>query len=137
MGKHPTTYHRRKIEWIFFLFLGMDNKEGNLSNTNENKKPPHLSCTKCFDALWFCYSPFHQMQQYYRYGEFDNCFGKWSVLVDCLSLKTKRASEVQEILEEREKSKPHIWTYRTVEEASANWWRMYNRFYKPPSQPDS
>ncbi|XP_020106915.1 uncharacterized protein LOC109723106 isoform X2 [Ananas comosus] len=29
-------------------------------------KTPTLSCTKCFDALWFCYSPFHQMQQYYR-----------------------------------------------------------------------
>ncbi|XP_026656649.1 uncharacterized protein C227.17c-like isoform X2 [Phoenix dactylifera] len=49
-----------------------------------------LSCTKCFDALWFCYSPFHQMQQYYRYGEFDNCFGKWNALFDCLSLKTKK-----------------------------------------------
>ncbi|XP_020252997.1 uncharacterized protein C227.17c [Asparagus officinalis] len=115
----------------------MDNKEGEASNNNHNKQPPHLSCTKCFDALWFCYSPFHQMQQYYRYGEFDTCFGKWSALADCLSLKTKRSSEVQEILEEREKAKPHIWTYRTVEEASENWWRMYNRFYKPPSRPDS
>ncbi|KAJ6798383.1 Uncharacterized protein M6B38_211680 [Iris pallida] len=96
-----------------------------------------LSCTKCFDALWFCYSPFHQMQQYYRQGEFDTCFGKWDALFDCLSLKTKRSSEVQEILDAREKAKQHIWTYRTVEEASANWWRMYNRFHKPPSQSDT
>ncbi|XP_073111728.1 uncharacterized protein [Elaeis guineensis] len=58
----------------------------------------HLSCTKCFDALWFCYSPFHQMQQYYRYGEFDGCFGKWNALFDCLSLKTKKSSEVQVLL---------------------------------------
>ncbi|KAH7674358.1 hypothetical protein IHE45_08G067900 [Dioscorea alata] len=95
-----------------------------------------VSCIKCFDALWFCYSPFHQMQQYYRYGNFDNCFGKWNALFDCLSLKTKRPSEVQEILEAREKAKPHIWTYRTVEEASANWWRMYSHIVTAPRRPD-
>nr|CAB3457198.1 unnamed protein product [Digitaria exilis] len=66
-----------------------------------------------------------QMQNYYRYGEFDNCFGKWGDLVDCLTLKTKRAAEVEEILIAREKAKPHIWTFRTVDEASEHWWRMY------------
>lgn len=40
-------------------------------------------------------APFHQMQQYYRYGEFDTCFGKWNALVDCLTLKTKKSSEVK------------------------------------------
>ncbi|XP_022898503.1 uncharacterized protein C227.17c-like isoform X3 [Olea europaea var. sylvestris] len=54
-----------------------------------------LSCTKYFDALWFCYSPVHQMQQYYRLGDLDNCSGKWTALVDCLSLKTKRSSELE------------------------------------------
>ncbi|XP_031400929.1 uncharacterized protein LOC116210919 isoform X1 [Punica granatum] len=54
-----------------------------------------LTCSACFDALWFCYSPVHQMQMYYRFGELDNCKAKWSALIDCLSLKTKRASEVQ------------------------------------------
>jgi len=88
-------------------------------------KPPPLDCIKCFDALWFCYSPFHQMQQYYRYGDFDSCFSKWGALVDCLSLKTKRKEDVEKILIEREKAKPHIWTYRTVDEATENWWRMY------------
>ncbi|KAM5584381.1 hypothetical protein ABKV19_003978 [Rosa sericea] len=78
-----------------------------------------LSCSTCFDALWFCY--FHQMQQYYRLGTLDNCGGKWSALVDCLTLKTKRSAEVQEILESREKAKAHIWTFRTPEEASSNW----------------
>ncbi|KAF3453102.1 hypothetical protein FNV43_RR03536 [Rhamnella rubrinervis] len=43
------------------------------------------------------------MQQYYRLGSLDNCSEKWSALVDCLSLKTKRSSEMQEILESREK----------------------------------
>jgi hypothetical protein len=87
--------------------------------------PPPLDCIKCFDALWFCYSPWHQMQTYYRYGDFDNCFGKWGALVDCLSLKTKRKAEVEEILIAREKARPHIWTYRTVDEASEYWWQLY------------
>ncbi|KAF7850522.1 hypothetical protein BT93_L5439 [Corymbia citriodora subsp. variegata] len=54
----------------------------------------HLSCTTCFDALWFCYSPVHQMQQYYRLRVLDNCSDKWSAFVDCLALETKRASKV-------------------------------------------
>ncbi|XP_074592177.1 uncharacterized protein LOC141847969 [Curcuma longa] len=111
------------------------------STTDGSQQTRHLSCTKCFDALWFCYSPYHQMQQYYRYGEFDTCFGKWNALLDCFSLKTKRLSEVQEILEarEKEKAKQHIWTYRTVEEASVNWWMMYGHMFKlpPNSKTDS
>lgn len=100
--------------------------------------PPRLDCIKCFDALWFCYSPFHQMQYYYRTGDFDNCFAKWGDLVDCLSLKTKRKEEVEEILVAREKARTHIWTYRTVDEAAENWWRMYKHLVltsKPPSKP--
>nr|KJB35302.1 hypothetical protein B456_006G108700 [Gossypium raimondii] len=54
-----------------------------------------LSCTKCFDALWFCYSPVHQLQQYYREGVLDNCYGKWRALWDCLYLKTKPSSQLQ------------------------------------------
>ncbi|KAG0450516.1 hypothetical protein HPP92_026884 [Vanilla planifolia] len=111
----------------------MDAREEEDSNDPRSRRDhilqkSRLSFTKCFDALWFCYSPVHQMQQYYRYGQFDNCGGKWSALVDCLVLKTKRSNEVEEILQGREKSKPHIWTYRTVEEAAENWWHMYHRF---------
>ena len=104
----------------------MDVKEK--PETTSGPPPPRPDCIKCFDALWFCYSPFHQMQSYYRYGEFDNCFGKWGDLVDCLTLKTKRVAEVEEILIAREKAKPHIWTFRTVDEASEHWWRMYKHF---------
>lgn len=101
----------------------MDPKEK--PNVSSSPPTPRLDCIKCFDMLWFCYSPFHQMQNYYRYGEFDTCFGKWGDLMGCLALKTKRKAEVEEILIAREKAKPHIWTYRTVDEASENWWRMY------------
>ncbi|XP_031473784.1 uncharacterized protein LOC116246188 [Nymphaea colorata] len=92
---------------------------------------PQLSCTKCFDALWFCYSPVYQMKQYYRYGVFDNCSDKWNALFDCFQLKTKRSSEVQEILESREKSKPHIWSYRTPEEASVHWKELFGNVNDP------
>ncbi|KAI3775662.1 hypothetical protein L1987_45411 [Smallanthus sonchifolius] len=84
-----------------------------------------VSCTTSFDALWFCYSPVHQMQQYYRLGSLDNCSGKWNALVDCLKLKTKRSKEVEEILETREKEKTHIWSFRTPEEAATNWNDMF------------
>ncbi|KAL8146444.1 uncharacterized protein C227.17c-like [Apium graveolens] len=84
-----------------------------------------LSCTSYFDALMFCYSPVHQLQQYYRAGQLDNCSGKWSGLVDCLTLKTKRSSEVEEILEAREKEKFHIWSFRTPEEAASNWEELF------------
>lgn len=40
-------------------------------------------------------APVHQMQQYYRRGVLDNCTEKWTALVDCLNLKTKRSAEVQ------------------------------------------
>ncbi|XAR71176.1 hypothetical protein NMG60_11028320 [Bertholletia excelsa] len=84
-----------------------------------------LSCITCFDALWFCYSPVHQMQQYYRLGVLDNCSAKWKDLFDCLNLKTKRASEVEEILEAREKAKQHIWSFRTPDEAASHWKELF------------
>ncbi|KAJ4843601.1 hypothetical protein Tsubulata_029028 [Turnera subulata] len=100
-----------------------------MSSTSKesSSSPPHrrLSCTDHFNALWFCYSPVHQMQQYYRSGFLDNCYQKWSDLVDCLSLKTKSPDQVQEILDAREKSKRHIWTFRTPEEASAHWKKKF------------
>jgi hypothetical protein len=32
---------------------------------------------------------------------------------------------MQEILEIREKAKPHIWTYRTPKEASSHWKELF------------
>ncbi|WCJ41700.1 hypothetical protein M5689_022550 [Euphorbia peplus] len=87
------------------------------------------SIKKNFDELWFCYSPVHQVQQYYRNGLLDNCRGKWSAFMDSLFLRTKRASEVKEILEARDKAKPHIWQFRTPKEASAFWKKLYANIY--------
>ncbi|CAH9070921.1 unnamed protein product [Cuscuta europaea] len=98
--------------------------------SSEKEPCRRLSCSACFDALWFCYTPVHQMQQYYRLGKLDNCSKKWSALYDCLRLKTKSQAEVEEILEKREKTKPHIWTFRTPEEASLHWQKLYGHTYE-------
>ncbi|CAH2077993.1 unnamed protein product [Thlaspi arvense] len=156
-----------------------------------------VSCTKSFDALWFCYcmfsplpclvsetistmyvllkgcldgpskpamamrqnkvgflrknwnsleifsdlinsddlfaAPFYQMQQYYRVGRLDDCSKKFSDLFDCLSLKTKRASEAEKILEEQEKADAakHIWIMRTQEEASSHWNETFGHLDDP------
>ncbi|XP_019422767.1 PREDICTED: LOW QUALITY PROTEIN: uncharacterized protein C227.17c-like [Lupinus angustifolius] len=100
------------------------------SSTNSTVKPK-LRCSKYFDALWFCYSPVHQMQQYYRLGVLDNCTDKFKALFDCLMLKTKSNSELQEILEAREKEQKHIWTFRTPEEASYYWKELYGHLDNP------
>ncbi|KAL8193641.1 hypothetical protein R6Q57_026776 [Mikania cordata] len=70
-------------------------------------------------------APVHQMQQYYRLGSLDDCSGKWNALVDCLKLKTKRAHDLEEIFEAREKEKTHIWSFRTPEAAASNWNDMF------------
>nr|GMD16007.1 uncharacterized protein C227.17C-like [Ipomoea batatas]GMD20408.1 uncharacterized protein C227.17C-like [Ipomoea batatas] len=97
--------------------------------SSEKEPRRKLSCSACFDALWFCYTPVHQMQQYYRLGNLDNCSDKWSALYDCLTLKTKRQAEVEEILEKREKTKPHIWSFRTPEEAASHWQKLYGHMH--------
>ncbi|KAL8092509.1 hypothetical protein AgCh_034688 [Apium graveolens] len=89
------------------------------SSEEENEFGLIIGCGK--DML----APVHQMQQYYRAGQLDNCSGKWSGLVNCLTLKTKRASEIEEILEAREKEKSHIWSFRTPKEAASNWEEMF------------
>ncbi|XP_031121305.1 uncharacterized protein LOC116024532 [Ipomoea triloba] len=85
------------------------------------------SCAACFTALCSCYTPVHQMQQYYRLGALDNCYDKWSALFDCLRLKTKQPAEVEEALKKQGQAKPHIWTFRTPEEASVYWNKLFGQ----------
>ncbi|KAG7617272.1 hypothetical protein AtNW77_Chr4g0302581 [Arabidopsis thaliana] len=127
-----------------------------MSSENEDSSSVRrrVSCTKCFDALWFCYwmsrwsnitsngddtgkdlAPFYQMQQYYRVGKLDDCTKKFSDLFDCLSLKTKRASEAERILEEQEKAvaEKHIWIIRTQDEAVSHWTETFGHLDDPNS----
>eukprot|EP00252_Welwitschia_mirabilis_P012568 TRINITY_DN27704_c0_g1_i1.p2 TRINITY_DN27704_c0_g1~~TRINITY_DN27704_c0_g1_i1.p2 ORF type:complete len:106 (+),score=14.74 TRINITY_DN27704_c0_g1_i1:96-413(+) len=95
-----------------------------------NQVRRELSCSACFDAVWFCYSPKHQLQQYYRHAKLDDCKDKWNALFDCFHLKTKPSSEMQAILESREKASQHIWEFRTVDDASKEWNKAYGHLYE-------
>ncbi|KAF3594965.1 hypothetical protein DY000_02027296 [Brassica cretica] len=78
-------------------------------------------------------APFYQMQQYYRVGKLDDCTKKFSDLFDCLSLKTKTASEAEKIMEEQEQAEAakHIWIMRTREEASCHWNETFGHLDDP------
>ncbi len=39
-------------------------------------------------------APVHQVQEYYRFGQVDDCMGHWSKLWGCLKQRTKFAEEV-------------------------------------------
>ncbi|KAL8469244.1 hypothetical protein ACS0TY_032171 [Phlomoides rotata] len=90
-----------------------------------SRLPPKRSAAQAQRRAPAQEAPVHQMQQYYRLGSLDNCTGKWGALYDCLALKTKRVSEVEEILEAREKSQHHIWSFRTPNESKAYWKRLF------------
>lgn len=78
----------------------------------------HERCTPYFDALWFCYSPVYQMNQYYIYGTVDDCTGHWRELYNCLKKRTKFKEQVPE---DPMKNKHPLWELRTKEEAEAFW----------------
>lgn len=82
--------------------------------------PPPESCVKYFDALWFCYSPGHQLKQFYRYGNVDDCTGAWSSLWGCLSKRTVRFAPSEDENDQSKQQHPR-WKLRTKEEAKAAW----------------
>eukprot|EP00884_Botryococcus_braunii_P005573 jgi/Botrbrau1/15016/Bobra.0018s0114.1 len=87
--------------------------------TDANSKQRE-SCVPYFDALWFCYSPGHQLTEYYRYGNVDDCSGQWRKFYNCLKKRTKYADQA----EEETKPEP-FWEMRTKEEAMEFWVREF------------
>jgi len=60
-----------------------------LPNTHSHTKSPKAELTSACPA-----APVHQVQEYYRYGQVDDCLGHWSKLWACLKQRTKFAEEV-------------------------------------------
>ena len=89
--------------------------------------PPPESCVKYFDALWFCYSPGHQLKQFYRYGNVDDCTGYWSSLWGCLSKRTVRFAPSPVNQGDGIEKKHPLWKLRTKEEAKAAWDAEFGR----------
>ncbi|KAL4457681.1 hypothetical protein ABPG75_012546 [Micractinium tetrahymenae] len=81
------------------------------------------NCVVAFDALWFCYSPGYQLQQYYIHGKVDDCSSKWTDLIDCLKRKTTKYKE--EVLQAEAEKRHPVWDIRTHAEAEAFWSREF------------
>jgi hypothetical protein len=82
------------------------------------------SCVPFFDALWFCYSPAHQLRQYYVYGTVDDCTGHWGALWDCLKQRTRFKDEGGDGGGDVAPAHP-LWRLRTPEEAREAWQREF------------
>mmetsp|Transcript_25336 Transcript_25336/g.70869 ORF Transcript_25336/g.70869 Transcript_25336/m.70869 type:complete len:114 (-) Transcript_25336:396-737(-) len=95
------------------------------TNSNNSER-----CVPYFDALWFCYSPAHQLTEYYRYGTVDNCRGHWSDFMNCLGRKTKLYNNPAP-----RKEQESFWKLRTPEEAAEFWKKEFEG--EPGSNPAS
>ncbi|KAK9856820.1 hypothetical protein WJX84_007972 [Apatococcus fuscideae] len=92
-----------------------------MPESDRSEDPPEKqSCVPLFDALWFCYSPVYQMQQYYKFGKADDCSGQWSNLYNCLKSRTKFKAKAPEA-----PKKHPLWNIRTPEEAEEYWRKQY------------
>eukprot|EP00850_Spirogloea_muscicola_P008080 SM000042S15347 [mRNA] locus=s42:507733:508447:+ [translate_table: standard] len=92
------------------------------------------SCVPAFDALWFCYSPVHQMTQYYRDGEFDGCTARWSALWHCMANRARggASSEAQPREEPAASHAERMWELRTPEAAAEFWRQQYGTSAEQP-----
>lgn len=70
-------------------------------STVTKSKVPH-NCTKAFDSLYFCYSPFHQARQYYRNGELDNCRGRLKRFRLCLMSRLMSHNDSERVFAQEE-----------------------------------
>jgi hypothetical protein len=89
-------------------------------SSEEKAAPASVACTSYFDALYLCYSPFWQVGELYRQGQFDSCSAKWGQLTACLSLKAKPNEEARRALTEKVQQ-PCLWQIRQPEQAT-EWW---------------
>lgn len=79
--------------------------ENATANAQEKQRVPE-NCTKAFDSVYFCYSPFHQGREYYITGHLDDCRGRLKRFRMCMMSRFRPESESARIYaEEEEKEK--------------------------------
>lgn len=96
-----------------------------LTESTLPKERVPISCTKAFDSLYFCYSPFHQGREYYITGQLDDCRGRLKRFRMCV-MSRFRPQAVSETIYEEEETKessrksnaPPVW--ESSEEYLAN-----------------
>jgi Protein of unknown function (DUF3128) len=60
-----------------------------------------VSCSKAFDSLYFCYSPFHQGKIYYQSGELDDCRGRLKRFRMCAMSRFRSSADSEVTLRHR------------------------------------
>lgn len=75
------------------------------------------SCTKAFDALYYCYSPFYQGKVYYQTGELDDCRGRLKRFRMCVMSRFRPEEESEKLYgevadEEAKHIAPPVWELR-------------------------
>lgn len=83
-----------------FVSTESQNPSSSQDSPSDKSKVP-VNCTKAFDRLYFCYSPFNQARHYYITGELDSCRGKLRRFRMCV-LSRFRPQEQSEVLYEED-----------------------------------
>eukprot|EP00210_Caulerpa_lentillifera_P005632 g5385.t1 len=85
-----------------------------MQSEEDSKKPE--SCLKYFDAVWWCFTPAHQIESYYINGQVDTCDESVKDFFNCLrgKLKVYKDKSPRRVI-------PSIWEHRTVDEAREFW----------------
>lgn len=86
-------------------------------NTDSAAARVPTSCTKAFDSLYYCYSPFYQGKVYYQTGELDDCRGRLKRFRMCVMSRFRSVEESEKLYEEvaHEETKdvpPLVWELR-------------------------
>lgn len=80
------------------------------SNSSSSSRDPRqfLSCLDATNSLFWCASPGHQLDRYWKDGEVDACLRPLNELKTCMRLKFAGADEAREIVRSlvKEAAKP-------------------------------
>lgn len=77
-------------------YLSVSTTASSPASDSQSARVP-MSCSKAFDALYYCYSPFYQGKVYYQTGELDDCRGRLKRFHMCAMsrLRPEAESEVR------------------------------------------
>jgi len=99
--------------------------ENNDSSASVHETTASESCVKYFDAVWWCFTPTHQIQSYYINGDWDPCSDTVSDLLRCLGGKTRLYKG-----EKPRQKPPSIWKPRNQQEAKAFWEEEFHEVFE-------
>ena len=69
------------------------------SSSSSNRDPRQfLSCLDATNSLFWCASPGHQLDRYWKDGEVDSCIRQLNELKVCMKLKFSTSNEAREIV---------------------------------------